>query len=71
MNVYRVTYWQEGPGRSDWQKTYVLSRSAKAAIRYVNQHHAVYKSDQLDTWAEKMTDDKRIRTYQLPDDWSR
>jgi hypothetical protein len=51
---YEVTYWQEGPGRSDYVTVLVAAVNQKAAIAHTIKTHAVYKADQPHVKAKRV-----------------
>ena len=51
IKLYKVTYWQEGPGRSDYHSVMVLAPSKKEAISFVNKKMYVYRAELDLTWA--------------------
>lgn len=52
MKLYKVRYWQEGPGRSDYQDVVVMAKNKKDAIKTTIKECGVYKADQPDVRAE-------------------
>jgi len=54
MYKYEVTYWQEGPGRSDYVTVIIAAINQKAAIKFVIDTHGVYKADQPHVKAKRV-----------------
>lgn len=54
MYHYEVTYWQEGPGRSDYQTVLVAAANQKAAVAHVIKECAVYTVDQPHVKAKRV-----------------
>jgi len=43
MHLYKVSYWQEGPARSDYHTVIVLANNKTIAKHWVNTQFGVYK----------------------------
>jgi hypothetical protein len=54
MYKYEVTYWQEGPGRSDYVTVLVAAINQKTAIKFVIDTHGVYSADRSGVSAKKI-----------------
>lgn len=53
MRAYKVSYWQEGPGRSHTENVLVLAKNKKDAKALVIKECGVYKADQPYVHVEK------------------
>lgn len=54
MYHYEVTYWQEGPGRSDYHTVLVAATDQKTAVKHVIKACGVYTVDQPHVKAKRV-----------------
>lgn len=52
MKLYRVTYWREGPGRSDYEDVLVMAKNKRDAVKTTINECGVYKADRSNVSAE-------------------